>query len=135
MIWQAPYREIGLIRNNNRNYWFSFEDVSTPVIPAINPGVSNHSLYDFPDGTIFKFRAKDDLFDIQKTGTWNDLTKEIRISFVPLDTVNITKDRRIYFEMDAIFPLPLNAPVGTPNDRYTILVGHVVIFATKNLNA
>ncbi len=133
-MFQAPYREIGLISNNDRVVRLSFEDTSSPIIPALGPGVPNHSLYDFPDGTIFKFRAKDDVINIQKTGVWNDPTKEIVLTFVPLDTSSITKNRRVPYELDAIFPVPVGAPIGTEPERHTILVGDLVIFATRNLN-
>ena len=136
MVWQPPYREISLIRNSDRDYLFSFENMNGPVIPNFSGDYAQpmRPLFDFPDGTVFKFRAKDDLIDIQRTGTWDDTTKEIKFSFKSIDTLNVRRNRRVYYEMDAIFPLPEDAPVDAIPPRYTILVGYLVIFATQNFN-
>jgi hypothetical protein len=127
MLWQPPTREISLTRANNRDYIFTFEDMNSPTIPNFSnpPDTRQHSLYVFPSETVFKFRAKDDIYDIAKTGIYDVVKKEVKFSFTAADTVNIRKDRRIPFEMDAIFP---------DGSRYTILVGHLVVYATQNLN-
>lgn len=139
MLYDVPYREISLIRNNSRDYYFSFEDMNSPVAPIFNQtpsggvtGISERKLYDFPVGTQFLFRAKDDLVDIQKSGTYVAESKEIKVSFIPSDTSQISRDRRVYFELEAIFPSTDNGI--TPGPRYTILAGYLVIFATRKLN-
>lgn len=127
LLYQPPYREISLVRNNDRDYFLSWEDSTKPIIPNFSGGgLPQRALYDFTDGTQFLFTATDDLVDIQKAGTWDDVTKEVKLSFVPGDTVNVTRNRRVYYEMDAVLP---------NGKRYTVLTGYLVIFATKNLNA
>jgi hypothetical protein len=134
MLWDVPFREISLVSNNNRKYHFSFEDMNTPVAPIFTndpdqdggtTGLAQRTLYDFPNGTQFYFRAKDDEVDIQKVGTYNDTNKEITFSFVPTDTDDIDKDRRVPFEIEAFFP---------NDERYTLLAGYLSIFATRRLN-
>ncbi len=141
LLHDVPYREISLVRNNDRRYRFSFEDMNTPVAAIFSnmpdggtQGLSQRQLYDFPDVTTFNFRAKDDVVDIQKTGTWDDIKKQVIIDFAAADTANIERDRNVYFELDAVFPVPADAPVGTEPKRYTILAGYLIIFATKRLN-
>lgn len=134
LLWDVPYRDLSLVRNNDRDYLFTFEDMNTPVVPIFSnidddvggtQGISQRKLVDFPDGTQFKFRALDDDVDIAKDGVYNDTTKEVKFSFTPADTADVDRDRRTYYEIDAIYP---------GGKRYTILSGYLNIFATRRLN-
>jgi len=127
VMWTPPYREISLTRANNRDYFFSFEDMNGPVAPIFgnNPNASQRPLYEFPQGTAFKLRAKDEYSDIRKEGAYDPSRREIKFSFLAEDTLSINKDRDVYYEMDAFFP---------DGSRYTILTGVVSVMATRNLN-
>lgn len=125
LLWSPPNRDIALTRSNSRNYFFSFENMNGPAVPNLGRVVAQRPLFDFPVGTTFKFRAKDEYTDIIKVGTLIPERKEIMIPFKAEDTASIVRDKNIYYEMDAFFP---------DGNRYTILRGNVVVTATRNLN-
>lgn len=127
LMWTPPRRNLALTRANDRDLIFTFENMNGPTVPLFSnmPGTPQHPLYQFPQGTTFKFRAKDEYSDIVKDGDYNFERKEVKVSFFAEDTTDIKRDRNIYYEMDAFYP---------DGQRYTILVGEVVITATRNLN-
>lgn len=125
-MFMPPKRNIQAVRGNNRTYRFSWEDLDSPVVFRFGNYGPVHELFEFPDGSIFKFRAKTTGIDIQKTGSYDDETKKVEFTFVPSDTVNVAKTIYVPYNIDVFFPT---------GERYTILEGDLEIYATLNLNA
>lgn len=123
MAGQIPNREITVIRGNNRTFLLAFVDLNDNL---------PRQKYVFPTDSVFHFRAKNDYLDVQKTGQYDPLTGYVRIDFVPIDTRQTTRDLRVPFEMDVTYNYDL--VTGLPNQRHTILTGHLVVVYTRGLN-
>jgi hypothetical protein len=142
-----PFREITLIANNDKDVYFSFADLNQPV---------PRGRYLFPPGTSFRLRTDDDDIDIEKDGDLAD-DRWVRFVFVPADTAMVTRDTRVYYEIDAFIPkssqavqsgsaggnkqYTLQIKVSSASNyslsstsRHTVLRGYILISAHKNLN-